>query len=201
MNSRKQIRDEVKNLKVQIRRKEKKDKAKPDIKWIIQIMIISFMISLVFSFASEMTLPNVHVVIGVLVVILFIILGLLFDMIGVAVTSADEKPFHSMNSRKVKGADIAVKFKKNAAKVSSFCNDVIGDICGIVSGSAGAMIALSLSETLNIDKFIISLFVTAFIAALTIGGKAMGKSFAINKSNLILYEFAKFISYFYKPKK
>ena len=201
MNSKKQIRDEVKNLKVQIRRKEKRDKAKPDIRWIVQIMVISFAISLVFSFASEMTLPNVHVVVGVLVVILFIILGLLFDMIGVAVTSADEKPFHSMNSRKVKGADIAVKFKKNADKVSSFCNDVIGDICGIVSGSAGAMIALSLSETLNIDKFIISLFVTAFIAALTIGGKAMGKSFAINKSNLILYEFAKFISYFYKPKK
>ena len=201
MGNKKQIRDEVENLKVQIRRKEKRDKAKPDVKWIVQIMVISFAISLVFSFASEMTLPNVHVVVGVLVVILFIILGLLFDMIGVAVTSADEKPFHSMNSRKVKGADIAVKFKKNADKVSSFCNDVIGDICGIVSGSAGAMIALSLSETLNIDKFIISLFVTAFIAALTIGGKAMGKSFAINKSNLILYEFAKFISYFYKPKK
>lgn len=201
MGNKKQIRDEVENLKVQIRRKEKRDKAKPDVKWIVQIMVISFAISLVFSFASEMTLPNVHVLVGVLVVILFIILGLLFDMIGVAVTSADEKPFHSMNSRKVKGADIAVKFKKNADKVSSFCNDVIGDICGIVSGSAGAMIALSLSETLNIDKFIISLFVTAFIAALTIGGKAMGKSFAINKSNLILYEFAKFISYFYKPKK
>lgn len=201
MNNKKQIRDEVENLKVQIRRKEKRNKAKPDIKWIVQIMTISFAISLVFSFASEMTLPKVHVVVGVLVVILFIILGLLFDMIGVAVTSADEKPFHSMNSRKVKGADIAVKFKKNADKVSSFCNDVIGDICGIVSGSAGAMIALSLSEALNIDKFIISLFVTAFIASLTIGGKAMGKSFAINKSNLILYEFAKFISCFYKPKK
>ena len=200
MSSRKEIRDEVKNLKVQIRRKEKKDKAKPDIKWIIEIMIISFAISLVFSFASEMTLPNVHVVIGIIIVILFIVLGLIFDMIGVAVTSADEKPFHSMNSRKVRGADIAVKLKKNADKVSSFCNDVIGDICGIVSGSAGAMIALSLSDSLNVDKFIISLLVTAFIAALTIGGKAMGKSYAINKSNLILYKFAKFISYFYKIK-
>ena len=200
MSSRKEIRDEVKNLKVQIRRSEKRDKAKPDVKWIIQIMVISFMISLIFSFASEMTLPNVHVIIGIVIVILFIILGLIFDMIGVAVTSADEKPFHSMNSRKVKGADIAVKFKKNADKVASFCNDVIGDICGIVSGSAGAMIALSLSTSLHIDKFIISLLVTALIASLTIGGKAIGKSYAINKSNLILYKFAKFISHFYKPK-
>lgn len=193
--------DEIENLKVQIRRKEKRDKAKPDIKWIAQIMVMSFIISLVFSFASELILPNVHVVLGIIIVILFIVLGLIFDMIGVAVTSADEKPFHSMNSRKVRGADIAVKFKKNANKVASFCNDVIGDICGIVSGSAGVMIALSISTALNIDKFIVSLLVTALIAALTIGGKAIGKSYAINKSNLILYEFAKLISYFYKPKK
>ena len=201
MSSRKEIRDEVKNLKVQIRRKEKKDKAKPDVKWIIQIMITSFLISMVFSFASEITLPNVHVIIGIIIVILFVILGLIFNMIGVAVNSADEKPFHSMNSRKVKGEDVAVKLKKNADKVASFCNDVIGDICGIVSGSAGAMIAFSISTTIHVDKFIISLLVTAFIASLTIGSKAIGKSYAINKSNLILYKFAKFISNFYKIKK
>jgi len=200
MFNRKENKDEIENLKVQIRRKEKRDKAKPDFKWIAQIMGISFLISLIFSFGSELVLPNVHVVVGIVVVILFIVLGLVFDMIGVAVTSADEKPFHSMNSRKVRGADIAVSFKKNANKVASFCNDVIGDICGIVSGSAGAMIALSISSTLNIDKFIISLLVTAIIAALTIGGKAIGKSYAINKSNLILYRFAKFISYFYSTK-
>lgn len=201
MFKRKEIRDEVENLKVQIRRKEKRDKARPDVKWIVEIMIISFVISLIFSFASELVLPNVHVILGIIIVILFIIAGLIFDMVGVAVTSADEKPFHSMNSRKVRGADIAVLFKKNANKVASFCNDVIGDICGIVSGSAGAMIAVSLADTLNIDKFIISLLVTAVIAALTIGGKAIGKSYAINKSNLILYEFAKLISYFYKIKR
>ena len=201
MYSKKGIQDEVRNLKVQIRRKEKKDKAKPDVKWIIKIMVISFVISMLFSFASELALPNVHISIGIIIVILFIFLGIVFDMIGVAVTSSDEKPFHSMNSRKVRGADIAVKLKKNADKVSSFCNDVIGDICGIVSGSAGALIALTLSNLLHIDKFLISLIVTAIIASLTIGGKAIGKSYALNKSNLILYEFAKFISYFYKIKK
>ena len=201
MTTRKEIKEEIKNLKVQIRRKEKKDKAKPDLKWIITIMIMSFVISLVFSFASEMTLPKVPVLVGIIIVILFILLGLMFDMIGVSVTSADEKPFHSMNARKVPGANVAVKFKKNADKVSSFCNDVIGDICGIVSGSAGAMIALSIAEVLNVNKFIVSLLVTAIIASLTITGKAIGKSYAINKSNLILYEFAKFVSYFYKTNK
>ena len=201
MISRKEIKEEIKNLKVQTRRKEKKDKAKPDFKWILTIMVLSFVISLVFSLASEVALPNVPVIVGIIIVILFIFLGIVFDMIGVAVTSADEKPFHSMNARKVPGADVAVKFKKNADKVSSFCNDVIGDICGIVSGSAGAMIALSIADALDTNKFIVSLLVTAFIASLTISGKAMGKSYAINKSNLILYKFSKSVSYFYKPKK
>lgn len=192
---------EVRNLKVQTRRKEKINKNKTDWNWIIRIMIIAFLISFAFSFTSEMVIPNVNIIVGILLLIIFILLGVLFDMIGVAVTAADEKPFHSMNSRKVKGADIAVKFKKNADKVASFCNDVVGDICGVVSGSAGAIIALSLSNLLHMDKFIITLLVTSFIAAFTIGGKAIGKSYAINKSNLILYQFAKTISYFYKVKK
>lgn len=193
--------EEVKNLKVQTRRKEKINKNKTEWKWIIQITSIAFMISFIFSLTSEMVIPNVNIVIGILLLIIFILLGVLFDMIGVAVTAADEKPFHSMNSRKVKGADIAVKFKKNADKVASFCNDVVGDICGVVSGSAGAIIALSLSNLLHMDKFIITLLVTSLIAALTIGGKAIGKSYAMNKSNIILYQFAKTISYFYKIKK
>lgn len=201
MEDKKQVKNEIENLKVQIRRKEKKSKERPDFKWIFKIMALAFVISITFSFISETILPNVNVVIGILLVIIFILLGVIFDMIGVSVTSADEKPFHSMNSRKVKGAGVAVKFKKSADKVSSFCNDVIGDICGIVSGSAGAIIAIALANSLHVDKFVITLVVTALIASLTIGGKALGKSYAINKSNLILYKFAKFISNFYKVKK
>ena len=201
MEDKKQVKNEIENLKVQIRRKEKKSKERPDFKWIFKIMALAFVISITFSFISETVLPNVNVIIGILLVIIFILLGVIFDMIGVSVTSADEKPFHSMNSRKVKGAGVAVKFKKSADKVSSFCNDVIGDICGIVSGSAGTIIAIALANSLHVDKFVITLIVTALIASLTIGGKALGKSYAINKSNLILYKFAKFISNFYKVKK
>lgn len=105
-----------------------------------------------------------------------------------------------MNSRKVKGANIAVKFKKNADKVSSFCCDVIGDICGIISGAAATTIAAILVKDFNFNPLITSLTVAATIASLTIGGKAIGKSFAINKSDIILYEFAKIISIFYKGK-
>lgn len=192
------IKGEIQNLKVQTRRKEKIKKEKVDTKWIVNILCISFSISLCMSFISEMTLPKVPFYIGTILVILFICIGILFDMIGMAVTVSDEKVFHSMNSRKVKGASVAVHFKKNADKVSSFCNDVIGDICGVISGSAGVTIAINIAEMLHLNAFWVSLFITAIIAALTIGGKAIGKSFAINKANIILFSFSKFVSRFYK---
>ena len=119
-------------------------------------------------------------------------------MIGISITVADIKTFNSMATKRVKGAKLAVKLIKNAEKMSSFCNDVIGDICGILSGSTGAAIALGISEQLNFNTLITSLIVTALIAALTIGGKAIGKSIAMNKSNEILYNFAKILSIFYR---
>lgn len=179
----------------------KKKKELVDKKWIIQIIGMAFLISFAFSFLSETTIPKVNVFLGIIILILFILIGILFDIIGVAVTSSDEAPFHSMNSRKVKGADIAVMLKQNADKVSSVCNDVVGDICGIVSGTASSIIALSLADTFHMNNFFITLFVTAIVASLTIGGKAIGKSFAINKSNYILYEVSKIISKVYKVKK
>lgn len=190
--------DNLKSIKKEL---NKKKKELVDKKWIFKIVIMTFIISLTFSFLSETTIPKVNIVFGILILILFIGIGILFDIIGVAITSSDEAPFHSMNSRKVKGADIAVLLKQNADKMSSFCNDVVGDICGIVSGTAASIIAVSIAGTFNTDSFITMLLVTAIVASLTIGGKAVGKSFAINKSNYILYEVAKLISKFYKIKK
>ncbi len=190
--------NELSNLIEQTKKKEKVKKEKVDIKWIFKIVIMSFSISFALSFVSQATIPNLSLFFGIIVTLLFIGLGIVFDIIGVSVTSADEAVFHSMNSRKVKGASVAVKFKKNADKVSSFCNDVIGDICGIVSGAAGTTITVIISESYNFNPLIVSLTVAATIAALTIGGKAVGKSFAINKSDIILYEFSKFVATFYK---
>lgn len=189
---------EFKNLLVQTEKKEKIKKEYVDVKWIIRIVIITFIISFSLSFVSQTTIPNLSIFWGILITLLFILIGIIFDIVGVSVTSADEKVFHSMNSRKVKGAKIAVIFKKNADKVASFCNDVIGDICGIVSGAAATTIAVGISNTFNFNLLFVNLTVAAIVASLTIGGKAMGKSFAMNKSDIILYEFAKFISIFYK---
>lgn len=188
------LKEELKNLKILTERKEKKNKRIVNCKWIFEITFLAFFLSLLFSFVCEVTLPKVNILVEILLILVFILLGVLFDMVGVAVTSADLEPFNSMSSRKVRGAKTAVKLIQNAEKVSSFCNDVIGDICGVVSGSAGAILSVGLANHYKGNPLWITLLTTAFIASLTIGGKALGKSYAINKNNIILYQFSKFLA-------
>lgn len=169
-------------------------------KWIITITILAFLISFIFSLISEMTLSKVNLIVGIIILVLFIIIGIIFDMIGVAVTSTTESPLHAMSAKKIKGAKKAVSFKKNADKVSSFCNDVIGDICGIISGSAGVTITATISKNYNLDIFWVGLIITSIIASLTIGGKAASKKIAMKNSNKIVYITAKILSIFERRK-
>ncbi len=166
-----------------------------DALWIIEITLLAFFASLILSLFSDAVITNTTAIISVTVLLVFVALGILFDMIGVAVTVADKKVFHSMSAKKVHGSNRALKLIKNNSKVSSICNDVVGDICGILSGSAGVTIALALAEKFSINLMITNLVITSLIAAFTIGGKALGKSFAINKANKILFAFAKFIDF------
>ena len=165
-------------------------KNKQNIKWILLITSLTFVISMIFSYLSETILKKSNIVIELLVLLTVILIGIIFDMIGVAVTTCAEYPFHAMASRKIKGAKTAIKLIKNKDKVSSFCNDVIGDICGIVSGTAGVIIATSIAK----ESIICSLLVTATISSLTIGGKALGKKVAVNKSENITKIVSKILS-------
>lgn len=175
-----------------------KNKQIVDYNWILKITIATFFISLVFSMVSETIIPNANIIISIILVLLFIGLGILFDIIGVSITVADIKTFNSMSSKNIKGAKLAVKLIKNAEKVSSFCNDVIGDICGIISGSTAASIALIISSKFKFNLLLVSLLITAVVASLTIGGKAIGKSIAINKSDSIIYKFSSLLAIFYR---
>lgn len=189
---------ELKNLVEQTKKKEKIKKEKADRKWIFTIVGIAFSLSFVLSLLANGAIPNISLILGMILTLIFVGIGILFDIVGVAVTTADEAVFHSMNSRKVKGASTAVMFKKNADKVSNFCCDVVGDICGVISGAAGTAIAAILITKYHMHPLFTGLFITAIISSLTIGGKAIGKSFAINKSDIILYTFAKAVSPFYR---
>lgn len=176
--------------------KKLKKKSDVDYGWIIKIIILAFFISVIFTSISETVIPNVNTIIGIIITLIFIGIGVIFDMIGVSVTAADERVFHSMASQKVKGAKTAVKMKKSAEKVSSFCNDVVGDICGIISGSTAAVISINLTKELHLNSLFVTLIVMGIVSSLTIGGKALVKGIAIKRSNKILFRFAKIISVF-----
>lgn len=184
----------IKNIKIA----EKQNKKNANIKWVRNITLLSLIISIAFSLLCEIIMPNTNVIIGLIIMFIFIGLGIVFDILGVSVTSADIRPYHSMAAKKIKGAKVAVSLKKNANKVSSIFCDVIGDIAGIISGSAGVYIAITLASKLNINHLLVSLLVTGLISALTIGGKAIGKTYALNNGTIILYNFAKIIKVFYK---
>lgn len=181
-----------------VSKKKSVEKKLVDVKWVLTITITAFLISVMFSSLSEIVISNVGTVLSILLLIFVIGIGVLFDMIGISVTVADIKTFNSMASRRVKGATLAVKFIKNAEKLSSFCNDVIGDICGIISGALSSSISIILVNKFSLNLLVVTLLITGVVAALTIGGKALGKSFAINRSNVILYNFSRMLSVFYK---
>lgn len=178
--------------------KKNKKKKQNRTKWIITVMIVSFILSIIFSSLSEIIIPNINIFFGILLIVIFIFIGILFDMIGVAITAAEEKPFHSMASKKVKGSKNSIKLLKNSDKLASICNDVIGDVCGVVSGGAGMLVANSISLKLSINSTISVFIVTALIASITIGGKAIGKSTAIKKSEKITFRVGKILNFFKK---
>lgn len=161
-------------------------KNKTDFKWVFVVTILAFVISILMTLFSTIALENVSLLVAILITFFFILLGIVFDIVGVAVTSGDEVAFHSMSARKVKGGKIGVKLLKNTEKVSSVCCDVIGDVCGIVSGTSGVVIVSLIIKLTDINELLISLLVTGLISSLTIGGKAIGKGLAINKSKEIV---------------
>lgn len=182
----------MKNKKNKCERK----KPKKRIPWAVQVFFLSLGISAMLSFLSSEALAGAGLLPAFGILLAFISLGIVFDVIGVAVTAADERPFHSMASRKVPGAREALRLIRKANQVSSVCNDVVGDICGIVSGSTAAVIVVRLHEVLGMESVLTSLAITSLASGLTIGGKAVGKTFAIERSTGVLRLVGRILHFF-----
>ena len=119
-----------------------------NIRWVITIFLVTILVSGMISLMSDIIMANSTMAVAFLILLFIILVGIIFDVIGMAVATADEKPFHSMAARKVTGAHEAISLLRNAERVSSICNDVVGDICGVVSGSASATIAVICSVSM-----------------------------------------------------
>lgn len=165
----------------------KKERRKT-IRWVVTIFLVTIFISGAISFASDMIMEASTMAVAFLILLVIVLVGILFDIIGMAVATADEKPFHSMAARKVSGAQECIRLLRNAERVSSICNDVVGDICGVVSGSASATIAAQVLRNFDVSwPQLVTLLMSALVAGLTVGGKAIGKTFAINSCTKIVY--------------
>lgn len=163
-------------------------------RWVISIFIITFFVSGGIGLLSEEILSNSGIIAAFFILFVIVFVGIIFDVIGVAVTSADERPFHSMASRKVCGAQEAISLLRNAERVGSICNDVVGDICGVISGSASAAIASKVIEHFTFSwPNVVTLLLSATVAATTVGGKAIGKAYAINSATQIVHNVGKLI--------
>lgn len=173
---------------------KKKQKKNSQVRWILFLFFLTVAISSTISFVSSSVLEGAGIFGAFVVLLLIVLLGILFDIIGVAVMSADEKPFHSMAAKKLPGAAEALKLLRSAEKVSSFCNDVVGDICGVVSGSASAVIAVSALSSVGSDT-VAKLVMSALVAGVTIAGKACGKNIAMNKATNIVSLVSKSLYY------
>ena len=178
--------------------RSRRKKKNGNVRWIITIFFVTVLISSTISFLSSSIMEDAGLVEAFIVLLFIVFLGIIFDVIGVAVMSANEKPFHSMAAKKVPGAAEALRLLRNAEKVSSFCNDVVGDICGVVSGSASAIIAVKAMTQIDSDT-VSQLIMSALVAGVTIAGKACGKNIAMRKSTGIVHLVSKLIYYIKSP--
>ena len=193
--------DLQKGVEVQSEVKRKKVKKKRNIWW-LKAGIISFVLAGFFSFLSELTASAEQLVIIVLLLAFLVLASILFDSIGVAVTSCDDKPIISMASRKVHGAKTAMWLVKNSGTVSSICNDVIGDIFGIISGACSAALVVKIAANLEGDwQRWLTIIISAIVSALTIGGKAFMKNVAINNSKDFVMFVARLVAVFNKDER
>lgn len=180
-----------------------KSDVKESFRWSLFIFVVTFILSIIITVISTIILAGVSWGVGMIVVLFIIVIGIIFDMVGLAAAVAEEKPFHSMASERLSGAKEAIRIVRNADKFSNFCNDVIGDMSSIISGTTAAIVVIELVANLGQDEnsyvyTIISVLFTAIVAAMTVGGKALGKTAAIKYSTKIMLIVGKFFSFMEK---
>lgn len=168
---------------------------KYNLKWVYTITIITFLLAIAFSVISENLVQRLNIIFAMLILLIIIVIGIVFDIIGISVTIADEGPYHAMATKRIEEANLAIKLVRNANQVSNFCNDVVGDISGIISGAVGASIIFKLINVYGFkNSALLNTLIASFTAALTVGGKALGKSFASVHYEKIVIEIAKFLN-------
>ncbi len=156
----------------------------------------AFLLAALSSVASQTGAERIEVfVVGLLLLLVIIFIGVIFDIVGVAVAVAKEGPLHAMAANQVFGARHAVRLVRNAPKVASVCNDVIGDVSGTLSGAIGVTLVHNLMQTPSDRTLVLGVtLMTACIAALVVGGKAYGKVMALEQGTQIMFRIGQMVA-------
>lgn len=167
-----------------------------NLNWALKVFFLTLATSTMFSAISELILTKSNIIVSFFIIIILLILGTVFDMVGVATTAANESYFLSQDNKKGRGVKEALTLIKNSSKVSNFCCDIIGDICGILGGAAGASIVIKIVSIQGVDfaRILISSLISGSIAAITVFLKSLGKDYAVQFSNKIVFATGKLLS-------
>jgi len=158
---------------------------------------LTFVLSLLFSYISDILLSKITVIVLALLLLLFIILiGVLFDMIGFAAAAAEIGPLNAKAANRVWGARQAVRLVKNVDQVAIFCNDVMGDICATVGGAIGVAIVFRLiANSPGLNTTLLTTVITGLVAALAVGGKAIGKVIALDEATDVMFRIGQIVAW------
>jgi len=168
-------------------------------KWLLVISVLSFGLTMLFGMLSNLVAVSSSLIGCAVLVLVLMLVNIVFDTVGMAVAASSAKPIVDLVGKNVKGARQALKLVVNADKVSCFCCDVVGDICSILSGAAGAAITLFMIDSVPpAIRVFLAAIVSSFIAAASVFGKAVGKEYAINYSTGIVLFTGKVIASFTK---
>jgi len=164
-------------------------KKKTSIKYILSVLIGTFVIAAILGSGTEAFLRFFSPGLTWVLLIVVIGIGILSDIVGIAVTAADEAPHHARAAKKISGARQSVYLIKHCDRVSNFANDIVGDITGTLSGAMGATIVIRMVNEypeLGTWRVLLNVLLLAGIASCTVTGKAWGKTVAINEANRIV---------------
>lgn len=141
----------------------------------------TFFLSALLNFGSMSALGPLSLSPSVLVLLLIVLVGILFDLVGTAATAARADAFAAMASQRIAGSREALRIVHAADSVASFCNDVVGDICGTLSGAVVATIVFQIvAGGSQVSHDAVSTVLLALTAAVTVSGKAWCKGIAIH---------------------
>lgn len=160
---------------------------------IVGVFVSTFVLAVLFSLLSDSVLRTTTVLLAGLVLVVIVLIGILADVIGLAAAAADPAPLNAMAAKKTPGARQALRLVRNAPRVGTVFNDLIGDISGTVSGAAAASIVFRVATGHpELDVGLTTVLMVAIVAAFTVGGKAIGKTVAIDRADEIMVQAGRF---------